>query len=316
EHGDIEAECGFLSIPRRRLPHGEPFTGNHHEAEEPDEEGKRRRGDDVGFCPVETRGWCVTGLEEADSAGEIENAGDAFGDNDGCVSCAPEHRIGDRPVHQRVAGISRVHAHHVLHEQVVRAVIGYVVEGDEQAKGGKHQAHDDLGIARDQHDKPGSPVQIISLGELRQSSLAIGRQRCLVALEAAELTAVTVFHASAIGSELLLDALKGLSPTARYAPAFRHEIGPPVGFDGSDLVLAWLLRCRLTGTTQSRRQYEDANRSRLCRRKDPHRNPPQYQSFSFCFYRPAPARQSTASWRAGACPRLPYRGCRIWRASP
>jgi hypothetical protein len=29
EHGDIEAECGFLSIPRRRLPHGEPFTGNH-----------------------------------------------------------------------------------------------------------------------------------------------------------------------------------------------------------------------------------------------------------------------------------------------
>jgi hypothetical protein len=116
--------------------------------------------------------------------------------------------------------------------------------------------------------------------------------------------------------EILLEALKGLSPTARYAPAFRHEIGPAVGFDGSDLVLAWLLRCRLTGTTQSRRQYEDANRSRLCRRKDPHQNPPQYQSFSFCFYRPAPARQSTASWRAGACPRLPYRGCRIWRASP
>jgi len=46
------------------------------------------------------------------------------------------------------------------------------------------------------------------LGELRQSSLAIGRQRCLVALEAAELTAVTVFHASAIGIEILAAAAK------------------------------------------------------------------------------------------------------------
>jgi hypothetical protein len=54
--------------------------------------------------------------------------------------------------------------------------------------------------------------------------------------------------------EILFEALKGLSPAAGHAPAFRHEIGPAVGFDCSDLIRAWLLRCHLTGTKQSRRQ--------------------------------------------------------------
>jgi len=43
----------------------------------------------------------------------------------------------------------------------------------------------------------------------------MGRQRCLVALEAAELTAVTVFHASAIGIEILAAAAKDHQLLAR-----------------------------------------------------------------------------------------------------
>jgi hypothetical protein len=62
-----------------------------------------------------------------------------------------------------------------------------------------------------------------------------------------------------------LEALKGLGPAAGHAPAFRHEIGPAVGFDCSDLFLAWLLRRRLTDTKQSGRQDERADRSRPCR---------------------------------------------------
>src|SRR5262249_10206653 len=45
----------------------------------------------------------------------------------------------------------RVHADHVLHEEIVRAVIGDVVEGNEQAEGGEHKAHHDLGVACNQH---------------------------------------------------------------------------------------------------------------------------------------------------------------------
>jgi hypothetical protein len=53
QDGDIEAEGGFLSISGRRLPHGEPLAGNHHEAEEPDEEGEKASGDDVSLARVE-----------------------------------------------------------------------------------------------------------------------------------------------------------------------------------------------------------------------------------------------------------------------
>ena len=37
EHSHVEAEGGLLAVPGGGLPHGEPFTGHHHEAEEPDE---------------------------------------------------------------------------------------------------------------------------------------------------------------------------------------------------------------------------------------------------------------------------------------
>ncbi len=41
EHRHIEAESGLLPVPGGRLPHGEPFAGNDHEAEIPDEEGEQ-----------------------------------------------------------------------------------------------------------------------------------------------------------------------------------------------------------------------------------------------------------------------------------
>jgi hypothetical protein len=67
-------------------------------------------------------------------------------------------------------GKGRVHAHHVLHEQIIRAVIGDVVEGDEQAEGREHEAHDDLGVARDQHGAPLTFLVIARLGRAIQSS--------------------------------------------------------------------------------------------------------------------------------------------------
>ena len=68
----------------------------------------------------------------------------------------PQHRVGDRAVHQRVGRKGRVHAQHMLHGQIIGAVIGDVVEGDEQAEGGERKAHDDLGVAGHQHGKPPS----------------------------------------------------------------------------------------------------------------------------------------------------------------
>src|SRR5262245_3178689 len=39
----------------------------------------------------------------------------------------------------------------MLYEQIVPAVVSDVVEGDEQAEGGEHKAHHDLGVPRDEH---------------------------------------------------------------------------------------------------------------------------------------------------------------------
>ena len=95
----------------------------------------------------------VPQLKQANGAGEEQDAGDAFGGDDQRINDLPQHGIGDRPVHQRIAGEGRVHAQHMLHEQIVGAVIGEVVEGDEQAEGSEREAHHDLGVARDQHER-------------------------------------------------------------------------------------------------------------------------------------------------------------------
>ena len=62
----------------------------------------------------------------------------------------------DLGVGERTRRITTVHARQgtSTREQIVGAVIGEVVEGDEQAEGGEREAHGDLGVARDQHGSP------------------------------------------------------------------------------------------------------------------------------------------------------------------
>src|SRR4029079_10787557 len=55
EHRRVETESSLLSVPGLRLPHGEPFAGNHHEAEEPDKKGERGADDDERLGLVEHR---------------------------------------------------------------------------------------------------------------------------------------------------------------------------------------------------------------------------------------------------------------------
>ena len=86
------------------------------------------------LAALKTAPWRVARLNEANGAGEEEQAGQALGGDDQRVAQLPQRRIRDRPVHQSVAGEGRVHAHHVLHEEIVRAVVGEVVEGDDQAE--------------------------------------------------------------------------------------------------------------------------------------------------------------------------------------
>src|SRR6516165_10113107 len=59
----------------------------------------------------------------------------------------------------------------MLHEQIVRAVVGDVVEGDEQAEGGEHKAHHDLGVPRDEHG-----AASFALAAQRASLASVSRQ--------------------------------------------------------------------------------------------------------------------------------------------
>ena len=42
----------------------------------------------------------------------------------------------------------------MLHEEVVRAVVGEIIEGDKQAEGREAKSHRDFGVTGDQHWSP------------------------------------------------------------------------------------------------------------------------------------------------------------------
>src|SRR5262249_27927070 len=59
----------------------------------------------------------------------------------------------------------------MLHEQIVPAVVSDVVVGDEQAEGGEHKTHHDLGV---QHDEHGAAS--FALAAQRASLASVSRQ--------------------------------------------------------------------------------------------------------------------------------------------
>ena len=68
EHRHVETEGGVLPVPVFRLPHGEPFAGDHHEAEIPDEKGEQERADGEGLGLVERGRGRVARLIQANGA--------------------------------------------------------------------------------------------------------------------------------------------------------------------------------------------------------------------------------------------------------
>ena len=77
-----------------------------------------------------------------------------FADDDQHKGRMPKLGTVDRPVHQGVAGIGRVHAHHMLHEQKIGLVVADIAERCQQTEDREARDHHDLGDTGDVHGVP------------------------------------------------------------------------------------------------------------------------------------------------------------------
>src|SRR5215472_1996354 len=98
-----EAEGGFLAVPMRRLPHGEPLAGDDEKAHEPDEKSEETADGGPELGRRELGGAGAARAPERDGApGERQPAERLEGD-DQSIGETLQRRRGDGPVHQRVA---------------------------------------------------------------------------------------------------------------------------------------------------------------------------------------------------------------------
>ena len=151
EENHDKPERARQSVPGLRHPHPEPFAGNRHEPDLPDQKPHQQTRNRKRFRPVECGNPGAKLREQPPGADPAQHGGERFGGDDESIGEMVQGRIGDRAVADPGMGKNGIHRQHVLHEGKIGAVVGDIAEGDQAGVQRQRRDQHDLGDAHCDH---------------------------------------------------------------------------------------------------------------------------------------------------------------------